>query len=540
MPGLQRTLTVTFANGRQLKLEGKVDADLDQALRASAASELSSTAANKLVGKIFKNHRLGAGEQLAATALSATCMLGRSVKAVEYAGSDRGKDFVRALGMERRAGREIRAQLNEELYQTSGRGTATVLQILAGEAVLDPARPAATVELRPARPPLPKKEWTILVYYSADNDLAPYALADLKEMKDGFAKVSSFVNVVILYDNPLATGPSPGLDEAYASPTQVLVLEHDREARGQPVKVRPVQVHGNSRLGRLLSKTGGYLNMASGESLRAAREFAASFAPSKHSMLVLSGHGEGPLGSMGDDSAPYPDDLLRPHELRSALQGSAKPIDVIAFDACTMQDAAVADLAEEVGAKLLVASEEIEPQRGWQWRKLFETMARARKRSDKLQPAELGRAAVETYSGYTLSCVDATKAKAIWTGLDELGRALREAGGRDDVDIEWAVQSAERYDVDGDTVDIVDFCKLLKDIFTRSSDVYQAAHALSQTVKSAVLRRSSTGTRAGRQYGNSHGLAIYLPLKADAVDPRQLGRVTGKPASSWSAFVKGE
>ncbi|MFH1811396.1 MAG: clostripain-related cysteine peptidase [Pseudomonadota bacterium] len=540
MTTVRRSLTVTFSNGKKLELQGPVDADLDKKLRSVRASEMSENSASALVDSIFKNHRLGAGEQLAATAIGAAAMLGRTVKAVQYAGVDSsGKDFARSLGLQAHAGRELRAVLNEELCLSTGKGTATVLQILAGEVVLDPAQPSAVVEPVSSRTPLPKKEWTIVVYYSGDNDLAPYGLADLKEMKDGFAKVSSFANVVVIMDNPLATGPTPGLSEGFASPTQVLVLEHDKKATRDGVRLRPVQIDGTSRLGKLLERTGGHLNMASGDSLRASREFAARFAPSKHTMMVLSGHGEGPAGAMSDDSSPSPDDLLKPHELHSALTTLPKPVDVLAFDACMMQDAGMAEVASAVGAKLLVASEEIEPQRGWQWRKLFESMARRRKNGSTLKPADLGRAAVDTYSGNTLSCVDASRATTVWSGLDELGTALRKAGGREQPDIAWAINNAERYDVDADTVDIIDFCKQLCDGFARSSEVYKAARALIQTVESAVLRHSTTASRAARDYENSHGLAMYLPATVDGVDPRQAGRLIDHKATDWVKFLKG-
>jgi len=540
MPTVQRTLTVTFSNGKKLELQGKVDAELDKKLRSASAAELSESAASKLTDKIFGNSVLGAGEQLAATALSAACMVGRSVRAVEYSGVDKSKDFVRALGLAKHASGSVREQINDALYSTSGKGTATLLQILAGEVVVDPEKPTATVEPRSSRPALPKKEWTVLVYFSADNELAPYGLGDLKEMKNGFAKISSFANVVVLFDNPLATGPTPGLSEESASPAQVLLLEHNKSARSDAVKLRPVQVDGATRLGKLINKTDGYLNLASGDTLRAAREFAASFAPSSHTMLVLSGHGEGALGSMTDDSSPDPDDLLRPHELRSALTASAKPVDVLAFDACTMQDAATAELADAVGAKLLVASEESEPQRGWQWKKFFESMARAHQRNGTLGPADISRSAVDTYNGYTMSCVDAVKTREIWSGLDDLGRLLRAAGGRDNTAIDDAIQNVERYDEGGDTVDLIDFCKQLMQGFERSSEVYRAARDLASTVEASVLRHTSTASRAAHDYGNSHGLSIYLPLDADAVDPKQAGRVTGEPAASWVAFLKGE
>lgn len=215
------------------------------------------------------------------------------------------------------------------------------------------------------------------------------------------------------------------------------------------------------------------------------------------------------------------------------------PVDVFAFDACMMQDAAMADLAGEVGAKLMVASEEVEPQRGWQWRRLFESMARRHKSGSKLRPEDLGRAAVDTYSGSTMSCVDATRTRDLWFGLDALGRALNQAGGRDQPDIAWAIANAERYDVDGDTVDIVDFCRQLMDGFARGSDVHEAARELVTAVEATVVKHTSTASRSARDYANSHGLAIYLPTSADAVDPRRAGRLVGREAKAWVAFLKG-
>ena len=54
----------------------------------------------------------------------------------------------------------------------------------------EPAVPAVSVE---------KKEWTIMVYMSADNNLEANAIADFLEMEQG---ITGDMNIIVLMDRP--------------------------------------------------------------------------------------------------------------------------------------------------------------------------------------------------------------------------------------------------------------------------------------------------------------------------------------------------
>ena len=94
--------------------------------------------------------------------------------------------------------------------------------------------------------------------------------------------------------------------------------------------------------------------------------------PSDHSMLVLWDHGSGPVNGVCFDEN-YRMDPLTLTELKNAFEsaGLTKKFDIIGFDACLMANLETAAVLED-HADYMVASQEIEPPGGWDYKALAE------------------------------------------------------------------------------------------------------------------------------------------------------------------------
>ncbi len=102
--------------------------------------------------------------------------------------------------------------------------------------------------------------------------------------------------------------------------------------------------------------------------------WAIENAPAKHYAIILSGHGWGWKGCMMDNTSH--NDWLYMDELNQAF-GSVnyKFFDIIGFDMCYMAMIEVGEQIEHYG-KIMVASEDIEPAGGWDYKGIFEDLSK--------------------------------------------------------------------------------------------------------------------------------------------------------------------
>lgn len=244
--------------------------------------------------------------------------------------------------------------------------------------------------------------WTILLHMSADNNLAPFGPEDLDELSAGLPEDGS-IQALVLFDG-------------------------DRHGDSAVLRLRPNQVP------ELVEGTGlipdsGEIDSGSAAVAEAFVRWGAKAAPADHTMLVYWNHGSGiwarqhapkALGrSWGNDdeqkSHMVTADLSRLSGAFKAVAG--KPLAILGFDACLM---AHAEHAHQLigGANYLVASQELEPAKGWDyygWMQAVTKLPVAQR-----TPGAVGAALVDTYvASYepggsqhqgkpeaTLSCVD--------------------------------------------------------------------------------------------------------------------------------------
>lgn len=228
-------------------------------------------------------------------------------------------------------------------------------------------------------PQTPKK-WNFLVWMAADNNLDPYALLDLAEMKAaGGSSESMHVTVMV--------------DGAKDGDSKYMHFGTDSE------------IDDTVALGEIDS--GDYKEVVK------FVKWASEKYPAEKYMLILWNHGSGwskkQFMSQHKDIAMDDNGTeIKTNQLSTMLSEMNVPIEVLGYDACLMQMMEVIyEVKDQV--KFTLASEESEPLEGWRYDKVLSL------RGD-FTAEEFLKNAVESYAlvseGDTMSAVDTTKLNA--------------------------------------------------------------------------------------------------------------------------------
>ncbi len=172
-------------------------------------------------------------------------------------------------------------------------------------------------------------------------------------------------------------------------------------------------------------------NMGEADTLSDFLRFASEQYPAEYSLLNLWNHGGGALGGVAFDEL-YDDDALSMEELSaafSAVYGQSpeqKPFDIIGFDACLMADLSTAHTVAPFG-HYMVASQESEPEEGWYYSGMFESLAQNR----QMDPLDFSIAICDSYvegctiagseSDITLSVLDLAVIPALGEAYEAFG-----------------------------------------------------------------------------------------------------------------------
>ena len=115
-------------------------------------------------------------------------------------------------------------------------------------------------------------------------------------------------------------------------------------------------------------------NMGDGETLLSFLRFAKNKYPADKTSLILWDHGNGSQGEICYDEN-YGRDPLTLHEIDMALQKADMTFDFIGFDACLMATYDVLDVVRGRAA-YMIASEELVPSSGWDYKALIENLGK--------------------------------------------------------------------------------------------------------------------------------------------------------------------
>jgi hypothetical protein len=384
--------------------------------------------------------------------------------------------------------------------------------------------------------PAAPADWTVLVYLDADNDLEKPMMRNLADMVA--VGGSERVQVIVLAArSPQSTG-----------------LYTDASVGGLPdwssTKLLRVE---RGRLQQLADW--GAADMGDGQTLARFLDTATRDYPAKRYALLFGDHGMAWAGVAVTESQDY--DALTVDEIATAL-GATVPktgrLELIGFDACLMADLEVAKTLAPY-ARYLVASEEIEPADGWDYRALLTRLTGA----PAMDGEALGRAVVDSYRDYflksqvhelrekaraiTLTLVDLDKVAALDAAVTRLGTSVDAllARGKHDA---WISLARARHDAEefgrsaapavggvSPGMEVYDAVQLAEKIKAGAPDPAVAAAA------DAVIAAAHAAVRydfRGDSRPHANGLSLFFPPNRATLAQRDRNPKKSYDRIAWS------
>jgi len=337
------------------------------------------------------------------------------------------------------------------------------------------------------------REWTLLVFINADNNLEENGLEDISEME--LVGSTPEVSVVVQIDRHSGYTQDDG---DWTGARRYLVTEdQDMSSIGSPVL-----------------EDLGEVDMGQGDTAVAFFEWGVENYPAPRVGFVFWNHGDGwsargpgdePLKGLSSDDQSGHSISVAEGELEDALDQMTdvlgRKLDLLGFDACLMGMWEVAVVSAPY-ADVLVASEASEGVDGWEYTESIGALV-----SDpEMTPGELGDAISHSFvqSGdETQSVVDLTRIGAVTAAVDDLATVALSKPEAVLDEVEDAIGGAQ------------DFSWMphrdLAHIGTRlaandDADISAAGVALRDAVDDAVIAAYSAN------YLTSDGIAIYAPV----------------------------
>lgn len=366
---------------------------------------------------------------------------------------------------------------------------------------------------RPAQATPAKSKWTILLYFSSDNELALPFREKLKRLEVAIASAAENLKVqvgdlgvrfVVLWN----AGPVSYTLRGQAVPPE-------QTASGD---LKLLFFPGTNGTLKITPK----LNMGDREVLKDFIKWGKDNFPADHYALILSGHGAGWKGFGPDGEFPgtrQGDDTLYMDELSSAMAG--QQLDWVAFDSCLMAGVEVAyQLAIYTNIQYMLASEELTTATDFP----YENMVARTTQHPEWEALQSITAVYEEYRDrvsasqfrdlYTVSVTDLTQMQALTEAIHEwvvvLAPGMRLFFKRDDPkDNAQVITQAQRGATDKyydfNFIDLYDFGDQM--LSSGLPDcLVSPARAVQTAVKKAVIWESS-----GKVHSRAHGLHIYFP-----------------------------
>ncbi len=351
--------------------------------------------------------------------------------------------------------------------------------------------PGATTPLANGQITLLTRQWTVLVFLNADNDLETFGVQDVNEMER--VPDSDEVTIAVQMDR------TPGWDTTNDNwtGTRRLQIRHDDD----PLLITSPVLEDL-----------GEVDMGQPEALRDFIAWGQGRYPAAHYLLVMWNHGSGwrsrALTGMTTRGVSFDDSsgtFIKTVDLGAALTSSA-PVDMVAFDASLMQMLEIAYQIRQT-CSYVVGSEESPPGAGY----AYHTWLGPLVNNPHLSAQALGETmARETlgYYGATSNITHSVLATAELPGLvqtlDALAGRLIATGNRYQGEIATARETAEHYAY-LEYKDLAHYCDLLN-AQVEDPGVRQAVGDVK-----AALGRAVVANYHGTEHPNSAGVSIFLP-----------------------------
>lgn len=245
---------------------------------------------------------------------------------------------------------------------------------------------------------VPKKQWSVLVYLNAANNLEPAGIEDVNEME----KIGSTRDVNIIVElaryRGRETKPETNgqyFSNPYAEREREFYLGLDNEPGAQRFYV--LKDDDETRVQSVMKLNAGVTDAGHPDTLANFANWAVEHYPAEHYALVIWNHGAGWSGVSFDDNTHHGLDLP---EVREALERTVPTLqksgkskfDILDFDACLMATLEVGYELKDV-VDYLVASQEVEPGDGMPYDDYLKWIVTY----PESQPVSFAKAMVETY-----------------------------------------------------------------------------------------------------------------------------------------------
>ena len=389
-----------------------------------------------------------------------------------------------------------------------------------------------------------RADWTWMVYMAGDNNLSQAGDDDLEQMRA--VGSTSHLNVLTQFDNAGDQGTRRFLVGRNGESERLVDLGETDSGSPETLVdfVRwAKENHPAQRYALILWNHGG--GWAPSEIEEIERE-APTRAASKLRRTFFRSSLERILAVPVNQRAICSDDGSG-HSLDTAELGKAlarivtilgQPIDLLGMDACLMSNLEVAFEAAP-HARVLVASEETEPARGWPYDTLLAALAETPSLAANELGARIVRAYVDSYAGdesasdVTQTALDLTKISDLTTPLDELASALTEEMAEAAVWL-WSAQRHSASFGDGSLRDLTQLCRGLE--AKGSARIQQAAAAMRAAMASGPGRAVLAECHRGPKVEECGGLSIYLPFGAEI--SQYYAEVAFAQKTKWPMLLK--
>lgn len=388
-------------------------------------------------------------------------------------------------------------------------------------------------------------EWTFLVYMQADNNLAPFAQMNVSQMQKGIDADSQKVNVLVQWDQP----------------------ENNKTWRYKIVKGGKIDV------GSLDVEMG----INPGQELVDCAKWLKNNYPAKRYAWILWNHGSGikdisrknnitcsspirdlPRGILYDDSQhTYLSNQALTHSFAQIKTILGQPIDLLGMDACMMAMFEVSYQLKGL-AKIIVASEEVEPGSGYAYDAILRPLT---KNPTSCNEKKLAQIIVQTYGSYnaaakqrdfTASAFDMNYIDLLKANIDTFALNVTACKNFNATQIKHAVITARQKALSFYYVDYIDLyvfyenvnmqiAELRKNVKTGSAygaTLDSLAQTLSQGLK--IISQSIIANAVGAAASAAKGIAVYYldPARnVHAIDESYLTTFFAQN-SLWLSFIK--
>lgn len=380
-------------------------------------------------------------------------------------------------------------------------------------------------------------KWNFLVYIDGDNNLEPYAIADINEMEQIGSNAD--VNILVLFDR------TPGYDSSNGDwkGTRLYKVTIDADTVNILSELQTASPWGKS-------DDSVEVEMDDPNTLKDFIVYCQQNYPAQHTVLTLWNHGDGAwprfmtkkikgsqktkkskISSGADRGICWDDtsgggefDCLTHDEVASALSNAraetSQKIEVINMDACLMQMLEVAyEWKNE--ADYLVGSEEVVPGVGNDYDVLLGHLTA----NPSMSPLTLATTLVDDYYSYynsnggdtTYSAIDLGYVNTFISTFKTFATRLKTAAILQIPDIRDAGFSCTYYYY-WEYIDLYDFCVHLESGVTNYPDLVTAATSLKTAIGTLVVHHHETGLYATDSNFYSYGISICLPYDLDTWD----------------------